>query len=159
MIKAINFRLVSLLVFSVAIFAVSASAQLQKNTKPAATASLDETAVRSSPAFAELLLRKTDLESELEALILDYTEEFPRVVALRSELAVMKRELERVLAVKPSEAGKLTLALGKLLVKKIELETDLGALLKNYKEEHPDVRRAKRKLEIYENAVREILGK
>lgn len=151
-------RSLAVLVFAVA-FAISADAQAVRNPKPSPPAAADEMAVRSSPAFAELLLRKTDLESELEGLILDYTEEFPRVVALRAELALMNKELDRVLSVKPAEAGKLTLALGKLLVKKVELDTQLAALLKSYKEEHPDVRRAKRKLEIYEKAVNEILGK
>jgi uncharacterized protein involved in exopolysaccharide biosynthesis len=151
-------RLTAVLFFSVVFSGVSVYAQAPRNTKPAVVQA-DESAVRSSPAFAELLLRKTELESELEGLILDYTEEFPRVVALRAELALINKELERVLAVRPAEAGKLTLALGKLLVKKVELDTQLSALLKSYKEEHPDVRRAKRRLEIYEKAVNEILGK
>ena len=132
--------------------------QTARPQKPAA-ASEDLSAIRSSPAYAELLLRKTELESELEALILDYTDEFPKVVSLRSELGLLEKEFERVRAVKPSEAGKLTLALGKLMVKKAEMATELAALLKNYKDEHPDVRRAKRRVEIYEKAISEILGK
>lgn len=139
-----------------AAFCVQSFSQAQR---PLKASSADDSHVRSSPAFAELILRKTDLESELEALIIDYTEEFPKVIELRYETGLINKEVERLLSLKPTEAGKLTLALGKLMVKKIELETDLWELLKTYKEQHPEVKRAKRKVEIYENAVKEILDK
>lgn len=111
----------------------------------------------SSPAYAEVLLRRTELESDLEALILDYTEEFPKVKEIRQTLAFLKRESDRLAAVKPADTSKLTLALGKLIVRKVELETDLWGLMKTYNEAHPEVKRAKRKVEIYEAAIKEIL--
>ncbi len=118
----------------------------------------ETTTTKSSPAYAEVLLRKTELLSELESLILDYTEEYPKVVEIRYSLVVLQKESDRMLAVKPADASKLTLALGKLIVRKIELETDLWQLLRSYKDNHPDVKRAKRKVEIYEAAIKEILG-
>ena len=113
---------------------------------------------RSSPAHAELLLKKTELQSELESLLLGYTEEYPKVVEIRYSLTILQKESNRILAVKAAESSKLTLALGKLMVRKSELETDLWQLLRTYKEGHPDVKRAKRKVEIYEAAIKEILG-
>lgn len=118
----------------------------------------DNVQVRSSPAFAELQLRKTELVSELESLILDYTEEFPKVKAIRFAVTLIDRDIARISKVKPAESSKLTLALGKLMVRKIELETDMWNLQRSYKEEHPDVKRAKRKVEIYEAAINEILN-
>lgn len=112
---------------------------------------------RSSPAYAEILLRRTELTAELESLLLEYTEEYPKVGEMRHSLAILQKDRERILAVKAAESIKLTLALGKLMVKRAELETDLWQLLKTYKEEHPDVKRAKRKVEIYEAAIKEIL--
>ena len=114
--------------------------------------------VRSSPAFAELLLRKAELQSELEALRIDYTEEFPRVVDLKHELGLVDAEVKKMLATKPEDSGRLTLALGKLLIKRAELETQHWKLLANYKEEHPDVKRAKERVGIYDQAIKEILG-
>ena len=114
--------------------------------------------VTSSPAYAEVLLKKTELQSELESLVIDYTEDYPKVVEIRYSLTVLQKASERMLAVKAAESSKLTLALGKLIVRKIELETDLWSLQKNYKDDHPDVKRAKRKVEIYEAAIKEILG-
>ncbi len=61
------------------------------------------------------------------------------------------------MAVGATESGKLTLALGKLIVRKIELETDLWNLRRQYNDEHPEVKRAKRKVEVFERAIKEIL--
>jgi hypothetical protein len=115
-------------------------------------------AFKSSPAYAEVLLRRTELESELESLIIDYTEEFPKVKEIRQTLGYLKRESDRLAIVKPADASKLTLALGKLIVRKVELETDVWNLMRTYNEAHPEVKRAKRKVEIYEAAIKEILG-
>lgn len=125
---------------------------------PAKAQTAAERAMYASPAYAEVLLRRTELESELEALTLEYTEEFPKVKEIRQALIFLKRESDRLAAVKPAESSKLTLALGKMIVRKVELETDVWNLLKGYKEDHPDVRRAQKKVEIYEAAIKEILG-
>jgi hypothetical protein len=114
--------------------------------------------VTSSPAFAELVLRRTELRSDLEALILEYTEDFPKVKEIRHVLTMLDRDINRLAKVKPVEASRLTLALGKLIVRRIELETDLWKLQSNYQDEHPEVKRAKKKVEIYESSISEILN-
>lgn len=113
--------------------------------------------VQSSPAFAEILLRKTEREAQLEEFLLDYTDEFPKVKELRFELELLQKQLEKVSSVGSSDAPKLSLALGKLLVRKTELEVDFWNLLKQYNADHPEVKRAKRKIEVYEKAIKEIL--
>lgn len=113
--------------------------------------------VKLTPAYAEILLRKTERESELEEFLLDYTEEFPKVKEIRFELGLIRKEFDKILAVNASEAGKLTLALGKLIVRKIEIETDLWNLRRQYNDDHPEAKRAKRKAEVYERAIKEIL--
>lgn len=114
--------------------------------------------ISSSPAFAELLLRKTELEADVESMLSEYTEDYPKVKEAKYQLAVIGRETLRVEAVKPADAGKLTLALGKLIVRKCELETELWSLQNQYKEDHPDVKRAKRKVVVFEQAIKQILG-
>ena len=113
--------------------------------------------VKSSPAYAELLLRKTERESELEEFALDYTDEFPKVKEIKYELSSINKAMEKLLAVSAAETDKLTLALGKLMVRKVEIETDLWNLSRQYNADHPEVKRAKRKVDIYEKAIREIL--
>ena len=131
-----------------------ASPETSKTPPPQSTVN----PVKSSPAFAEVLLRKTELQAELESLLIEYTEEYPKVKEARFELTAIQKELDRILAVKASEASKLTQALGKLMVRKLEIEADLWALRSKYDDEHPDVKRAKRKLEIFEASIKEILG-
>lgn len=113
--------------------------------------------IRSTPAFAELILLKTEVESRLEELLLDYKEEYPEVKKNRVELEFINKEFNKMLKLDATQTPKLTLALGKLLVRKIELQSDLSTLLENYKEDNPEVLRAKKKLEIFERAIAEIM--
>ena len=114
--------------------------------------------VRSSAAYSVVLLRKTEIESDLVSFTDDYTEENPRVVDARFELASLTRDLDRMFGIKPSDVGKLTEATGKLIVRKAELETERNKLLRAYKDDHPQVKRVTRKLDIYTKAVKQILG-
>ena len=123
----------------------------------AASAQNDAGPIRSSPAYAEILLRKTELLADLDAYSEQYTEQNPRIIDARFELAALDKALEKVYGVKPSETGKLTLALGKLIVKRAELETTLNRLTRSYNKDHPDVKRAKRRVDIFENSINEIL--
>jgi hypothetical protein len=91
-------------------------------------------------------------------MLTEFTEEHPKVQEAKYSLEALQYEIDRLMSVKPTDAGKLTLALGKLVVRKVELKTELWLLLKTYKDEHPDVKRAQRKVDIYEAAIREILG-
>jgi uncharacterized protein involved in exopolysaccharide biosynthesis len=113
--------------------------------------------IRSSAAYSEVLLRRTQLQADLEALVPDYTEANPKIIDLRTELAALTRSGEKMYNVKPSETGKLTLALGKLIVEQARLQTDLARLLRSYGETHAEVKRAKRKVEVFESAINEIL--
>lgn len=114
--------------------------------------------IRASAAYAEVLLRKTEVQAELEAMLPDYTEENPRVIDARFEIGVLTRDIDRIYAVRPSETGKLTLALGKLLVRRAALETELQRLQRSYNKDNPEVKRAKRRIEIFENSIKQILG-
>ncbi|MBA2378284.1 MAG: hypothetical protein H0V76_01760 [Blastocatellia bacterium] len=133
----------------------SATAAAQAPAKPAPAVS---NGAQGTPAYAEILLKSTAVEAELESLLLDYTEDFPRVKELKYEHGLLEKEKSRLKALKPDQVSKLSLALGRLIVQRVELETDLWKLSENYKEEHPDVRRVKRKLEIYQKAIAEIMG-
>jgi hypothetical protein len=144
-----------IIIAAVIMCAVPASAQL--GSKPAGTPST-ETNIRSTPAYAEVLLRKTELTAELESLLMSYTEDYPKVVDLRRELEVLKPEMDRLVALKPSDSGKLTTALGRLILGKVSHAAELKKLQTQFQDAHPDVKREKRMVEIYEAAIKEILG-
>ena len=125
--------------------------------KPAPAQISLSSAAKSSPAYSEILLRKTERESELEEFLIDYTEEFPKVKELKFEIGLLQKEADKIIAVNASESAKLTLALGKLIVRKIEIETDLWNLRRQYADDHAEVKRSRRKIEVYEKAIKEIL--
>ena len=147
-----SFRAIVLLASLVTATAVSG----QMNRKPV-TPSIDPD-VKATAAFAEVALKRTDFEADLEALLIDYTGEFPKVKELKYALTRIEAESARLSAIKPAERGRATSALGKLMVRKVEAEIDLWKLQSAYADTHPEVLRAKKKVDIYEKAIKEILG-
>lgn len=144
-----------------ALFLAAASSNFAQTATPTSRPAAEprpEVHVASSAAYAELLLRRTELEAELESLVLEYTDEYPRIREIRYVLALVGRDSARLGRVKPADATRLTLSLGKLLVRRMELETELWKLRAGYKDEHPEVKRAKRKVEIYDSAINDILN-
>jgi hypothetical protein len=113
--------------------------------------------VRSSAAYSEILLRKTEIQADLEAFSGGYTDVNPRIIDLRAELSSIDTSLERLYKVKPTDSGKLTLALGKLIIKKAVLDTEFSRLARSYAKDHPLVKRAIRRVELFEAAIKEIL--
>lgn len=117
----------------------------------------DQSVIKGTPAYAEVLLRKTELLADLEAYTPDYTEANPKMLELRAELASVDKSLTRILAQKPAEAGRLTEALGRMMVKKAALEADMQHLARQYNKDYPDVKRAQRRVDLYESAINDIL--
>lgn len=133
------------------------SAVVFSQTKPVQKSAADLQTIKNTPAYAEVLLKKVALEADIEDLLVVYTEDFPKVKELRFKLDLTNKALEKILAVKPSDASKLSEALGKLIVQKIEYEAELAGLRKEYSDDYADVKRAKRKVEVYQKAINDIL--
>ena len=114
--------------------------------------------VRSTAAYAELLLVRSELAAEIESLLIDRTESYPRIIEDRFHLGLIDIAMRRVAAVKAADAEKLTPALGKLLVRQAEVETELWRLKLTYADSHPEVKQTVKKAQIYEKAVSAILG-
>lgn len=147
MLKRTSLILLALLLLSLGVFAQKGSEPNDRSVGP----------YRSSPAFGEVMLRKAELEADLESMLDQYTEDNPQVKMSRYELSQLVQEMDRIFAVPPAETGKLTTALGKMIVKKVALQADLFALEQRYGPQHPQVKRARKKAEAFERAVREIL--
>ncbi|HEY2847395.1 MAG TPA: hypothetical protein VGI80_06205 [Pyrinomonadaceae bacterium] len=122
-----------------------------------AQGSVEQNAIKGTPAYAEVLLRKTELQADLEAYTPDYTEANPKILELRAELASIDKSLARILAVKPGDTARLTEALGRMMVKKASLEADLQHLSRQYNKDYPDVKRAQRRVDLYESAITDIM--
>ncbi|MCS6874346.1 MAG: hypothetical protein N2Z23_07850 [Pyrinomonadaceae bacterium] len=115
-------------------------------------------AIKSSPAYAEVLLRKVELEAELEDLLMAYTENHPKIQQTKYEVSKLNQELEKFRAFEPNKIQKMSLSLGKLVVRKVQIEVDLWLLLQKYTEEEEIVKRTRKKLTVFENAIKEILN-
>lgn len=135
---------------------VGAFVYAQPPSKSSAKPSPDVT-LRSTPAYAEVLLRKTELEAEVESLLMEFTEDYPKVKDARIELDALKLESSRLLAVKATDSAKLTLALGKLILGKVSHVAAVKRLQAQYQDGHPNVKKEKRMVEIFEAAIKEIL--
>jgi uncharacterized protein involved in exopolysaccharide biosynthesis len=110
--------------------------------------------IKSSAAYAEVLLRRTELQADIEAVADNYTEQNPKLLDLRAELASIDSSMEKLFAIRPSETGKLTQALGKLMVKRAALQAEYQRLLRSYNKDHPDVKRARRRVDTFDNAIK-----
>lgn len=113
---------------------------------------------KATPAYAEVILRKTELSAELEVLLVEYTDEFPKVKDLRFEIGLLQKEIDRLAAVPAADQTRLTSALGRLMIHKCDAAATAAGLEKTLSDEHPDLKRAKRRIEIFEAAVKEILA-
>jgi hypothetical protein len=132
----------------------SAAGQTQKQT----TKADPYKALRATPAYSEVLLRETELRAEVESLMGEYTDEHPKVKESRFALGLIQKEKARLLTTAPAEAEKLTLSLGKIMVGKVDAEVELWRLQQSLADNHPDVKKAHKKVEIFEAAIKEILG-
>lgn len=141
-----------LLIFSLSIFA-----QTDDNKPKLDYSTPTSKAIKSSPAYATLILHRTNVRAGLEEMLVTYTEDFPKVVDARHEIDLVNFELSRLLDTKVTDSCRLSDSLGQLMLKKTEIQMLIWNLRKKYNDDHPDVQRAKKKLEIYEKAVAEIL--
>ena len=154
-IKRLQFFLFIIFISSICCFG-------QQTKKPAAApvVKAPETsaqAVRATAAYAEVLLRKTELESALEDYTTSYTEDYPKVKETRFELSLIEKDLAKLLSVGDSNLTRLTVALGKMMVRRAELGASLWSLQAKFGENHPDVARARRRVSTFEKAVGELL--
>jgi hypothetical protein len=155
--KSIKFGPLTVAIMAFGLFAAAApvAGQAKKPNTPAPAAAVDRKA-QSTPAYSEILLRETELRADVEALLTDYTDEFPKVKESRYALELIGKEKARLLL--SFDPDKLTLALGKIVVRKVDAELELWRLQQSLADAHPDVKRAKRRVEIFEAAIKEILG-
>lgn len=112
--------------------------------------------LKPSAAYAEVLFRKVEVEAELEDLLVIYTENHTKVLQLKLEAEKLSRELEKLFSLDSSKFQRMSSALGKLIIR-VQTEVDLWLLLQKHTEEDELVKRARRKLLAFENAIREIL--
>ncbi len=152
-----NARKLTLCISITLLFSVCAFGQLRSRTSEKSEPPPISKEIRSTAAFAEIIVRRTEIESVLEELLVTYKEEFPKVKTARYELNLLDSELIRFGKLKATDADKLTIAVGKLIVRRAELATEYWGVANRFNEGHPEAKKAKRKLEIFDKAIERIL--
>ena len=146
-------RLFAALAFTLAAsFAVAAANGAPQSAEMAAA---DDP--RATPAYAALVLRKAAVEAELSGLSSQLTDESPRVVAKRFELAAVGREMEAMRRVGREGVRMLSRSYGELVLGKVALEVELQSLLAGYTPEHPDVIKKEAQLAALARELEEML--
>lgn len=140
-----------------ALLALTTGVAAQKNRSETPVPQ-DQAYVTSSAAFAEVKLRLAEIGAEVEAMLGDYTENHPDVIRARVILASLEADAQRLRAVKPDQAAKLSPNLGKMIVKKADLLADYRAMEAQYPADNPMVKRAKKRFEVFAEAIDDILG-
>ncbi len=145
--------------FFILAFATGVSAQKARSVADPKPASAEPAHVAASAAYAEIALRYVEVSAEIEAMLEDYTESHPSVVTARLVWASLVSDNLRLRNVKSEEAGKLSAALGRIIVRKADLLAEYKSLERQYPADNPEVRRAKKRYEYFATVVDEILGK
>lgn len=112
---------------------------------------------KSTAAYAELVLRKVALQSELEGSLATMAKDNPAVVAKQSELDAVAAELDQLCKVPRAKQVYLNENYAKLLLHKVELAGRLKTLLVRYTAEHPDVKRTQAELNALVREMAKIM--
>lgn len=129
----------------------------QPQTQTQTPEPIQQGSTKSTAAYIELVNRKVEVEAEYKELLVDYTEEHPKVKIKRAELTSINYEMAKMVVMDVSMIPKLTQAFGKIILRKIELEKEVNELLLKLSEVHPTVIKAKEKVAIMEQEIQKIL--
>jgi hypothetical protein len=131
-------------------------AQTEKDTILPVTAKRNP-AIRDTAAYVELLVSKTVSEADLQILLVDFNEEAAQVKEKRFELALLEQTMKNIETVPADKLPKLTSAVGKLLVRRIEAEARLKTLIGAYAEQHPLVQKGRIRVQVFGDAIKKLL--
>lgn len=120
-------------------------------------AAQDKNAVQTTAAFAEVYTQKVEAEIDLKILLFDFTETSSQVIAKTQERDLLDRQLRWLEALPSGSHRKLTLTLGKMLVRKALAEAGVKNLSKSVAEEHQSMKKAKTRLEMYNSEIQKLL--
>ena len=147
------------IIIALALCSLTVFSQANSGAKPGSPKNVapGPSQIKASAAYTELIVHKADIEAELVDLLVEYTEEYPKVKQLKLETGFLQAELYDLQKLDASMLPKLTESFAKLLLRKVQMEVELAELRATHKDDHPDVIRAKQRVEIYEKAIKDLL--
>ena len=115
------------------------------------------TAPETTPAYGVLILRKAKVETELSELSEELTNEHPSLDSKRFELRAIRREMAKMRALQTSHVGRLSSAVGNLILSKVAVQVELNDLLVRLTPQHPDVTKKRSELAALGREIQNIL--
>lgn len=113
--------------------------------------------VADTGAYAEVYAARVEAEADLKVLSTDLTEETIQVREKKLERDLLAREIRWLEALPLVSHDKMTMALGRLLVRKTQAEVSLKMLSENYAESFPAVKKAHTKIGVYNDEIQKLL--
>ena len=124
---------------------VSASAQTVQSKQTTAL----PRHLTSSGAYSEIALRLAELRADMESMRDDYTDQHPKVLENKWTQASLEEDLKTLAQIRETDAGRLTLSLGKMVVRRAELFAEMKAVELQYGEQHQNTKRARKRLDAF----------
>ena len=113
--------------------------------------------VKTTSAYGMLILRKLEVETELEKVLSEYTSEHPSAKIKQFELDVLNSEMAKMAETAQSNLVKLTSGYGTLILQKVKLVSEMQALLLEYTSEHPNVKLKEVELNLLEHEIAKLM--
>lgn len=114
--------------------------------------------IKATPVYGALILRRVDVEAEMLTLMETNTAQSSIVKAKQMEFALLNREIRSLSRIKHSLWSKLNDTYAKLVLRKVEVETRMQALLFDHTESHPDVKFTRIKLALLYREIKDFLS-
>jgi hypothetical protein len=124
-------------------------------TVPAQAAPVSK--IADTGAYAEVYAARVEADADLKVLSTDLTEETVQVREKKLERDLLAREIRWLEALPLLSHDKMTMALGRLLVRKTQAEVSLKMLSENYAESFPTVKKAKTRIEVYNDEIQKLM--
>ena len=120
--------------------------------------SAKETAVRSTPAYGMLVMRKVAVEADLADLTNKLTATHPSVINKRFELRAINREMKKLVAVENASETRLSGTVGNLILQRVALEVQINYLASHVTFKHPDLKKLRVELTALNREIQNILS-
>lgn len=112
---------------------------------------------RTTPAYSMLIQRKVKVQAQLEALLEQYSSEWPQAKTLQFEVDALKIEMKKMVEVIEPKVSKLTSGYGTLILRKVSLESEIQTLLLEEGSDWPAVKERQRELELLDKELQKIM--
>jgi uncharacterized protein involved in exopolysaccharide biosynthesis len=142
------------LVFGVAliVFVFSLPAHAQQPT-----VAREQPNPKTTPAYSLLVLRKVKVQAELEALVAEYSSDWPAAKKLQFELDALKEEMKKLADTDEAQIPKLTNGYGTLLLRRASLESEIQSLSEEEGSDWPTLKQKQRELELLDGELKKLM--